>query len=369
MASPNTGPTAGAGGGAGAGAASAGNGGSSVDGGGAGADPNLPAWTDVTGDLAGRSNSGGGVVYVSAKPDEPMLIAGVAGDGLWGSTDGGMTWNALGQTGASDMITNLVNSIVYDPDHPEVFWETGIYVGGGLYRSDDDGKTIVELGGNAPELLPLTDQVRHNDLVSVDFTDAKRRTLLVGGHEQKQRLYLSQDTGKTWSMVGDTIPIDAGFSSFPQVIDAQNFLVGVSNQILRSADGGASWTTVSKVGGWNPPAQTPDGSIYWQIENYAGVMRSDDQGLTWNRAVGAGISSGPLIALPDGSLASQTATNVIVSRDRGVSWTVVSSAFPFVPSGLTYSVPLKAFFTWITSGKMNLPGGSIMRYDWDYQTQ
>jgi hypothetical protein len=153
------------------------------------------------------------------------------------------------------------------------------------------------------------------------------------------------------------------------VIDSQNFLLGVTNEILRSDDGGGSWTTVSKTGGYGPPVQTIDGSIYWLADGYSGVMSSKDNGLTWQRAVGAGIVAGPLLALPDGNLASQTTTNLIVSRNQGATWTVVSTAFPFPPKGLTYSKVLKAFFIWTDSAEAEIPADSIARYDWDYETQ
>ncbi|MEO8904997.1 MAG: hypothetical protein ABI488_21355 [Polyangiaceae bacterium] len=322
-------------------------------------------WVDATGNLAGRTDSQG-VVYVSASPDSKMLIAGVGNDGLYSSTDSGVTWTPLGQTGASDLITNRVTSIVYDPDHPQVFWETGIYVGGGLYHSTDNGKTISELGTGA---------VRHNDLVSVDFTDPKRRTLLVGGHEQSQVVYLSTDAGETWTQPGAAIPKGTGFSSAPLVLDSQTFLLGVANAILRSADGGASWTTVSKAGGSGPPIQTSDGSIYWLIDGIpapmpcSGVMRSGDQGLSWTRAVGAGVIYSTMIALPGGGLASETATNLIVSRDQGATWTVVSAALPFQPKGFAYSTTLKAFFIWSDSAGPKIPAYSIARYDWNDETQ
>lgn len=320
---------------------------------------NAPTWADVTGSLLGRS-SAGGVVLISAKPDENMLIAGIASDGLWSSTNGGMTWNALGQTGTSDQITNRVSSIIYDPDHPKVFWETGIYIGGGLYHSADDGKTITELG---------TGTVRHNDLVSIDFSDPERKTLLLGGHEQSQMLYLSTDSGQTWTQPGASLPAGLGFSSYPLILDSQTFLVGATDAILRSADGGSSWTIVSKTGGAGPPVQTPDGSIYWLIDGFAGVMASADLGVTWDRAVGAGIVAGTLLALPDGRLASQTTTNLIVSDDHGVTWKVVSTAFPFPPKALTYSKPLKAFFISADSAEPQIPANSIARYDWDYESQ
>ena len=54
-------------------------------------------WVNATGKLlAGMVSDCGNMSYVSAKPDEDLLIAGIALDGLWSSTDGGATWNPMG---------------------------------------------------------------------------------------------------------------------------------------------------------------------------------------------------------------------------------------------------------------------------------
>ena len=65
-----------------AGDAGSGDAGQENAGGGAGDDgKDTGEWVDATGDLTGRSTGGGNVVYVSAKPDEDLLIAGVLGSG------------------------------------------------------------------------------------------------------------------------------------------------------------------------------------------------------------------------------------------------------------------------------------------------
>jgi hypothetical protein len=46
----------------------------------------------------------------------------------------------------SAAIVNRPSSIVYDPVHSNVFWESGIYNKNGIYRSDDGGTTFSALG-------------------------------------------------------------------------------------------------------------------------------------------------------------------------------------------------------------------------------
>src|SRR5690349_17071763 len=109
-----------------------------------GAGGNVPdgPWVDATANLEGLDSTCGTMGWLSAKPDEDMLIGGIARQGLWASTDGGTSWHQLG---GSTKVDNIASSIVYDPTNPKRFWETGIYEGHGVFRTDDDGATFVAL--------------------------------------------------------------------------------------------------------------------------------------------------------------------------------------------------------------------------------
>ena len=114
--------------------------------------PSPGNWVNVTSNLAGMASECGNMTYVSAKPNEDLVIAGIALKGLWGSTDGGTSWHQLGSGGGSAKITNRPGSIIYDPARPNVFWQSGIYNGNGIYRTDNNGKVFRALGsiGSCP---------------------------------------------------------------------------------------------------------------------------------------------------------------------------------------------------------------------------
>src|SRR5207248_1183494 len=109
-----------------------------------------------------------------------------------------------------------------------------IYNQGGVFRTDDGGSTFKQMG-----------DVTHDDVVSVDFTDTDRKTLLAGGHETTQKLWLSVDSGQNWEDIGPRLPSSAGWSSDPWIIDTNTFLVGVNQGIYRSEDAGKTWNKVS----------------------------------------------------------------------------------------------------------------------------
>ena len=94
--------------------------------------------------------------------------------------------------------------MVYDPEHPGTFWESGIYNGGGVYKTSDNGKTFEQLG-----------DLTHTDSVSVDFSDPQRKTLLAGPHEMNSKLYRSTDGGRTWKDIGASLPSSAGYCRRP----------------------------------------------------------------------------------------------------------------------------------------------------------
>ncbi|MEO6598979.1 MAG: hypothetical protein ABIQ16_03840, partial [Polyangiaceae bacterium] len=294
-------------------------------------------WFNATGNLAGMDSECGNLAFVSSDPNQDRLIAGVAMRGLWSSVDGATSWKAIGAEGAA--ITNRTSAIVYDPETPGRFWESGLYNAGRVYETDDDGDTFTQLG-----------DVSGVDLVSIDFSDPARSVLLAGGHEAAQALYRSGNGGKTWASIGSKLP-DGTNCTYPHVIDAETYLVGCGGYgggvsgIYRSTDSGKTWAMASTLGGTSAPLETADGTLYW-VGSDGDLARSVDQGVTWQEASPAGaLRSITPLELPDGRIAALTKDYVVASSDYGAHWTRVSAALPYQDSsGLAYSTQLLAFF-------------------------
>lgn len=311
-------------------------------------------WRPATGNLAGKSVACGNVNFMSVKPDENLVIASLAKDGLYGSRDGGETWTPLGQGRNSVLINNIPTAIVYDPDDTARYWEVGIYGGPGVYRTDDNGENFSVLG-----------VVTHNDLLSIDWSDPKRRFMLLGGHEQAQTLYRSDDGGDTWENIGANVPDTCKWSTLPIIIDQDNWILGCWSSIYGTSDAGETWDVLSSFGGTNVPLITKSGVIYWAIESSGGIVRSEDSGQTWERVVGGGIvSSIQPVELPDGSLATTSANAVMRSTDEGRSWKAITTAAPFTPAGIVYSEAEGAFFAWQAACETELPETGMIRVDY-----
>jgi photosystem II stability/assembly factor-like uncharacterized protein len=326
-------------------------------------------WTNVTDNLAGMSAVGCNMQSVFVKPDEDLLIAGISGRGLWGSRDGGGSWQAMSSDAGAGNITNRPTSLVFDPQNPARFWESGIYDGPGVFVTMDDGNTFSPLGN-----------VMHCDSVSVDFSDPNRQTLVAGGHEAAKKLSRSTDGGMTWTDIYTGLPPNSS-CTFPLVLSAQSHLVGCGaynggpTGIYQTADGGGTWNQLSASGGAGAPLLASDGSMYWASPGGRGLTRSTDNGQHWSDVGVAAnvISSVHPIELPDGRLATLGAQRtVVVSADHGASWKSVSTVLPYADAvGLVYSKPHKAFYIWHFtcefSGSAPVPADAIMSFAFDYE--
>jgi len=322
-------------------------------------------WHDSTANLAGMESECGNMSYLSAKPDEDRLIAGIARRGLWESRDGGKSWDAAETSEDSDEIISRPTAIIYDPEDLSHFWLSGIYNGFGIYRTDDNGETYGHLG-----------EIASNDYVSIDLTDPDRRVLLASGHESRQVLYKSIDGGETWEDIGENLSDDAGNSSYPFVIDSETYLIGMPSNfsdrpggIYRSEDAGETWeVAISEQGGYQGPLVASDGTFYWASEYNRGIVRSTDEGVSWDSIVDFGVTySVQPVELPDGRIASIGPQGVMLYSKDDDSWTVASPPPPWDPYGIVYSAQQRAFFLWRFDCNLVVPDDAISRYDFDYE--
>lgn len=332
-----------------------------------------PAWVNATGNLAGMASDCGTVGEVGAQPCTKLVVAGVAQKGMWATDDAGKSWRALGTGAGSAAITNRTKGIVFDPGQPQVFWQTGIFGSGGtLYKTSNGGSTFSQLG-----MMAFT------QLVSVDFTDPERKTLLTGTHGMKQKVFRSTDGGASWTNVGMNLPADAHNAEFPLVLDARTFLVGACGfgtgacGIYRSTDAGGTWTRASDamVSHFGGPLWASNGDIYWPMLGDAGLVKSTDGGVTWTRIVMGGKLAGVTpIELPDRSVVAVGFDRLQRSTDGGTNWVPIGEPLPHKlqannQGGVTYSAQNKAFFFWkweCGSGPMPVAANAIVTAGFDY---
>lgn len=172
--------------------------------------------------------------------------------GMMRSTDGGRTWELVGQNLAGPA---AISSVIFDPDTPnDVVASTGAgsfrsRAIGGIFHSTDAGRTWKASTFETP--LSTTNGVDFRDMkVGMKKADGKRYYFATSGSGVKE-IYRSEDKGKTWKAFA--APIDGtgnGIELAPSAVDP-NIVYVVDGQNERvqkgvvNATGGIDWTNIT----------------------------------------------------------------------------------------------------------------------------
>jgi photosystem II stability/assembly factor-like uncharacterized protein len=194
--------------------------------------------------------SGGDSLVIAAPSDSPRLYA-TTPEALFSSTDGGEAWDLVLPGGGSPLVA---------PSSPSTLYAS---TSEGLFRSGDGGESWTRRTGEVVA-APSSSEYHVSDpfLVAADDPDI---IFAMGGSsavdDYPRWLFRSSDGGDTWSLVlgGDTPPEEREHDFVGSVVaDPENPSVmyaerqmkppeafDFSNVLLKSTDGGATWTVVS----------------------------------------------------------------------------------------------------------------------------
>ena len=231
------------------------------------------AFTCILTTQAGTSlmrTTDGGMTLTSVTPSSKKLLAAAFGAGLYAvaagedgttvrSTDGGTTWSPVGGRLAQPFtrIRAVSASLVF-----------AVGPKGTLARSADGGRTWSEVGVSTPE-----------DVIDVSFADAS-----VGYAVDAAGTVLRTDNGgASWQI------LNTGYSATPQAVvalDARTVLLIGGRGILRSADGGETFTRVrarivAAARLFN--ADRAGGRVF--AYGSKNIVASTDRGRTWKKVL------------------------------------------------------------------------------------
>jgi photosystem II stability/assembly factor-like uncharacterized protein len=108
--------------------------------------------------------------------------------------------------------------------------------------------------------------------------------------------------------------------------------VGDGGTILRSGDGGATWTSMIIAGAGDFHGVTSDAwaGLVLAVDSRGGIWSSGDTGVTWAREAGLGVSLDAVNttqagagALAVGSGGAGEAGTLLTSTDLGAHWTTI----------------------------------------------
>ncbi|MEH0154850.1 glycosyl hydrolase [Limibacter armeniacum] len=180
-----------------------------------------------------------------------------AGNGVYKSTDGGLTWEHLGLEDS-----HHIGRVVVHPTNPAIAWVASmghLYSGNserGIYLTTDGGKTwkqtlFVDENTSAVDLVQ---DPQHADVLYAAMWERERKAWNFKGNGEGSGIYKSIDGGKTWEKISsgkNGFPSDAGVGRIGLAVSYQNsnkVYALLDNQNRREVKKGKEEKVVTKEG-------------------------------------------------------------------------------------------------------------------------
>jgi photosystem II stability/assembly factor-like uncharacterized protein len=279
-------------------------------------------WTDISTPLIEKLKSQGeklawpgGCSGIVADRLTGWVVVKVVGGGLWRSADQGATWQRIdGGTVSGRDETGWATSV--DQNDPQRMASFSL---DGLAGWTADGK----------KWQSLTDNGRNWDFGAVDWSAAAPQTIIVAKHETDPpgEVDLSTDGGRTWRKLAIRLNGKQDLVAMVGALDAKTLIYSNGQGILRSTDTGVSWTQVSTA---NPLTRIPvcfRGVVY--LGTAAGLLVSQNQGATWQtQGAPVKIQQGPFFGADERTMMALGSDGALLTEDAGQNWTRVAGLKP-----------------------------------------
>lgn len=248
------------------------------------------------GNVPGRTRA---LLNVPGDATESTWLAGSATGGIWRTTNAGATWTEV----SSNFPALPISSFGCNTSGSIIYAATGEYVssvfsalGNGLYKSVDRGVTWTPVSStqNNPDFSIIT-------RIAVNPSDAN---------------IVIATTAKS------------------------NLIPSPTSAIMRTTDGGQSWTKVEEVNGvFEQVIATPGNfNVLYASENGVGVWKSTNAGATWSLSntgmqpegrleiAVSPVTPSKIFASAEGSL-SGTSADLYYSSNSGATWSLIDMRF------------------------------------------
>lgn len=215
-----------------------------------GGDPWLPE---------GPFNIGGRINTIAVHPLDPSIIlVGCASGGIFRTTDGGANWTPV----FDDQPYLPIGDIEFDPNNPNVIYAgTGDpnvsgypFIGDGVYRSTDGGLSWTNIGLIETRIIsrirvhPLNSNIIYVGAMGLPFEKTTDRGVYKstdGGASWNRVLFLSDSTGVCDLLIDETNTNRVWAAGWDRLRNNSYTMVfGPNARVHRSTDGGSTWTVL-----------------------------------------------------------------------------------------------------------------------------
>jgi len=251
-----------------------------------------------------------------------------AADFLYKSTDLGTTWTPL-------PIQPVVGAL--GPVDTLVFYSLE-KVGSSLVIAGDVGIVAKSTDGG------MTWATNNFQLTTTLFNDVKEvpntKTVVAVGRQRSigtRQVLRSTDLGGSWSAIDTSVDTDLQGVSF---VDSQiGYACGTNSQVLKTTDGGLTWTPVTRPTATNFTLQAiefVDANTGWVIVNLGvvsggNIFKTTDGGMTWNQqttGTADQLSSLDMVDANVGYITLNSSNRPIYKTvNGGMTWTPVPTPF------------------------------------------
>jgi photosystem II stability/assembly factor-like uncharacterized protein len=261
-------------------------------------------WRDIGPYRGGRTKAAAGI------PEQPnVFFIGVVNGGIFKTTDYGTTWRPV----FDDQPTGSIGAIAIASSDPDIIYagsgeglqRPDLSTGDGIYKSVDGGESWTHLGLRDGQQIPQ---------IVVDPGNPDRLFVAVLGHpygpNEERGVYRSLDGGRTFERVlyrdEDTGAIDIVMApDDPNTLYAALWQArqgpwengawqGPGSGLLKSTDGGNSWTPImrglptfeeglGRIGIAIAPSRPSRLFVTVDAGDRSGIYRSDDAGASWRK--------------------------------------------------------------------------------------
>ncbi len=279
-------------------------------------------WTDVSSLLIERLNQRGiqrpwpgGCSGVVVNRLTGEVTIKVVGGGLWRSTDQGKSWQQIdNETISGRDETGWATSV--DQNAPTRLASFSLDGAAGWTTDGVHWNRFSSLG-------------RNWDFGSVDWAAPVPKTIIAAKHETNPpgEVYVTTDGGVSWKQLSIHVNANRDRISMVGALDAATLIYSNGDGIYRSIDTGATWNLVSSE---NPQTRIP---MLFQGLNYlgtaTGLLVSKDKGATW-QAQGAPVDIwlGPFFGRDEKQMAVVGKEGIFMTKNRAQSWTRVAGLKP-----------------------------------------